>query len=213
MRTWILGSVLLVATSQAARADWPQFRGPLGDGVVPAGPGMQPNLLPLKWSESQNVIWKAPIPHKGWSTPVVMQGRIWLTTAAADGHDFFAICVDEATGHVLINKMLFHADQPEPLGNNVNCYASPSPAIESGRVYIHFGSYGPACLDSSTGAVLWTLRDRPCQHFRGLAHRSSFQGSPDSHNGWHRSAVPGRSTKTGKTVWKRTEQPTGTTWE
>ena len=66
--------------------------------------------LPLTWSETENVRWKTPIPHRGWSTPVVMDGQIWLTTATEDGHDFFAICVDADTGKVLHNKKLFHCD-------------------------------------------------------------------------------------------------------
>ena len=71
------------------------------------------------------------------------------------------------SGKILHNKKLFHSDQPEPLGNNVNCYASPSPAIEPGRVYVHFGSYGTACLDTANGEVLWQRDDLPCRHYRG----------------------------------------------
>ena len=62
---------------------------------------------------------------------------------------------------------LFHSDKPEPLGNNVNCYAACSPAIEPGRVYVHFGSFGTACLDTSTGKAIWKRDDLPCRHYRG----------------------------------------------
>jgi outer membrane protein assembly factor BamB len=134
------------------------------------GPGdTQPIGLPLHWSETQNVRWKTEIPYRGWSTPVVMNGQVWLTTATEDGHDFFAVCADAKTGQIRYNEKLFHCDAPEPLGNNVNCYAAPSPAIEPGRVYVHFGSYGTACLDTSTGAVLWKRDDLPCRHYRGPA--------------------------------------------
>jgi outer membrane protein assembly factor BamB len=75
--------------------------------------------------------------------------------------------VDEATGEIKYNVPLFHSDAPEPLGNVVNCYAAPSAAIEPGRVYVHFGSYGTACLDTATGSVLWKRDDLPCRHFRG----------------------------------------------
>ena len=71
------------------------------------------------------------------------------------------------TGKIVHNKKLFHCDSPEPLGNNVNCYAAPSPAIEPGRVYVHFGSYGTACLDTATGNVLWQRDDLQCRHYRG----------------------------------------------
>jgi outer membrane protein assembly factor BamB len=125
--------------------------------------------LPLTWSETNNVKWKTEIPYRGWSTPVVLGGQAWLTTATPDGHDFFAICVDSRTGQVLLNEKLFHCEKPEPLGNPVNTYATPSAAIEPGRVYVHFGSYGTACLDTSDFKVLWERQDLRCRHYRGPA--------------------------------------------
>jgi outer membrane protein assembly factor BamB len=148
-------------------ADWPAFRGPTGDGHVAVAKAPKPAGLPLHWNEKENVRWKTAIPERGWSTPVVRDNRVWLTTASADGHDFFVLCVDAVTGRILVNKKLFHAEHPEPLGNDVNCYASPSPAIERGRVYVHFGSYGTACLDTVTAGVIWQRSDLPCRHFRG----------------------------------------------
>ena len=82
-----------------------------------------------------------------------MGGQVWLTTATEDGHDFFAIGVDAETGKIRFNEKVFHSDNPEPLGNgaSMNCYATPSPVIEPGRVYVHFGSFGTACLDTAHG--------------------------------------------------------------
>ena len=158
-------SLALALMSTDLQADWPEFRGPTGDGHV----SHQPVGLPLDWSEAHNVTWKTEIPHRGWSTPVVLGNQVWLTTATPDGDDFFALCLDAATGKVLFNQRLFHCDNPEPLGNNVNTYASPSPAIEPGRVYLHFGTYGTACLDSKTFQTLWKRTDINCRHFRGPA--------------------------------------------
>jgi outer membrane protein assembly factor BamB len=160
-------TILLAANLSAVQAAWPDFRGPYGDGHVSAPGDDKAVGLPLEWSESKNINWKTEIPLRGWSTPVIMGGQIWLTTATEDGHDFYAICVDEATGKILYNVPLFHSDAPEPLGNAVNCYAACSPVIESGHVYVHFGSYGTACLDTGTGNVLWKRDDLPCRHFRG----------------------------------------------
>jgi len=154
-------------TGIPARTDWPEFRGPWGNGHAGAPGDAEALGLPLDWSETKNVTWKTPIPHRGWSTPVVLEGQVWLTTATIDGHDFFAICVDAGTGQVRFNEKVFHTENPEPLGNNVNGYASPSPVIEPGRVYVHFGSYGTACLDTATGQVLWERRDLSCRHYRG----------------------------------------------
>ncbi|MGD0090138.1 MAG: PQQ-binding-like beta-propeller repeat protein [Planctomycetota bacterium] len=148
-------------------AEWPEFRGPWGNGHVSAPGDAVPTGLPLRWSETENIKWKTEIPHRGWSTPVVLGGQVWLTTATLDGHDFFAVCVDAETGKIRFNEKLFHADKPEPLSNNVNCYASPSPVIEAGRVYVSFGSYGTACLDTATCKVLWERRDLACRHYRG----------------------------------------------
>jgi outer membrane protein assembly factor BamB len=168
MRPSIFAALSLIASLACAtiRADWPEFRGPYGNGHV-AAPGSKAAGLPLTWSETENVRWKTPIPYRGWSTPVVLGGQAWLTTATEDGHDFFAICVDANSGKILHNKKLFHCDNPEPLGNNTNCYAACSPAIEPGRVYVHFGSYGTACLDTETGNVVWQRDDLKCRHYRG----------------------------------------------
>ncbi len=151
----------------SATTDWPAFRGPWGDGQVSA-PGETRQLgLPLTWSETEGVVWKTPIPERGWSTPAIMEGKIWLTSASVDGNDFYVLWVDAATGQIRLNQKLFHCDAPEPLGNKVNCYATPSPALEPGRVYLHFGSYGTACLDTTTGKTLWQRQDLPCRHYRG----------------------------------------------
>jgi outer membrane protein assembly factor BamB len=157
----------LAGVAAPARADWPDFRGPWGDGHVSAPGNAKPIGFPLHWSETENVKWKTAIPFRGWSTPVVMDGQVWLTTATEDGHDFFALCVDAETGKILFNEKLFHCDTPEPLGNNVNSYATPSPVMEHGRVYVHFGSYGTACLDTATAHVVWQRDDLKCRHYRG----------------------------------------------
>jgi outer membrane protein assembly factor BamB len=188
----------------SARADWPEFRGPFGDGSVSPDGTTKRLGLPIHWSETENVQWKTAIPDRGWSTPVVLGGQIWLTTATVDGHDFFAICVEAENGKILFNEKLFHCDNPEPLGNNVNAYATPSPVIEPGRVYIHFGSYGTACLDTKTGDVLWRREDLRCRHYRGPSSSPvlfrdllilTFDGADLQY-------LVALDKKTGKTVWK-----------
>ena len=165
----LLPLVFVILGGPAARADWPEFRGPWGNGQASAPGDTKPAGLPLRWSETNNVKWKTEIPHRGWSTPVVMGGQVWLTTATLEGHDFFAIGVDAETGQIRFNENVFHSDNPEPLGNgaSMNCYATPSPVIEPGRVYVHFGRFGTACLDTSTGKALWKREDLQCRHYRG----------------------------------------------
>ncbi len=197
---------LLVFGALAVRADWPEFRGPWGDGHVAAPGDTHPIGLPLHWSETNNVKWKTEIPHRGWSTPVVMGGQVWLTTATEDGHDFFAISVDAESGKIRFNEKVFHSDNPEPLGNgaSMNCYATPSPVIEPGRVYVHFGSFGTACLDRETGKVLWKRNDLPCRHYRGPSSSLiTFQNllilTMDGADLQYHVAL---DKKTGETVWK-----------
>ena len=198
--------ILLAFGCPAAQADWPEFRGPRGDGHVSAPGDTNPVGLPLHWSETNNIKWKTEIPHRGWSTPVVMGGQVWLTTATVDGHDFFAICVDAETGKVRFNEKVFHSENPESLGNgaSMNSYATCSPVIEPGRVYVHFGSFGTACLETATGKVLWKRDDLPCRHYRGPSSSPVLYGNlliltMDGANLQYHEAL---DKQTGKTVWK-----------
>jgi len=190
------------AGTKALQPGWPEFRGPWGNGI--AAPPGAPLGLPLVWNETTNIKWKTPIPLQGWSSPVVMEGNVWVTTATLDGHDFYVICLDAETGKILFNEKMFHSDTPEPLGNNVNSYASPSPVIEPGRVYVHFGSYGTACLDTATCQPIWKRQDLPCRHYRGPGSSPvlfedllilTFDGADLQY-------LAALDKKTGKTVWK-----------
>jgi outer membrane protein assembly factor BamB len=164
-----LSLALLAGMGWNVQADWPEFRGPWGNGQASAPGDTRGAGLPLDWSETHNVRWKTEIPFRGWSTPVVLGGQVWLTTATEEGHDFYAVGLESATGRMLHNVKVFHSDDPEPLGNgaSMNCYATPSPVIEPGLVYVHFGSAGTACLDTKTSKVVWKRNDLPCRHYRG----------------------------------------------
>ena len=199
-----MGLILWAGGGLARGVDWPEFRGPWGNGHVSAPGDTKPIGLPLRWSETNNVRWKTEIHDRGWSTPAVMGGQVWLTTATEDGHDFFVIRVNAETGKIELDEKLFHCDAPEPLGNNVNCYATPSPALEAGRVYAHFGSYGTACLDTGTGKVLWKRDDLPCRHYRGPSSSPiSFENlvilTFDGADLQYHVAL---DKQTGRTVWK-----------
>lgn len=181
-----------------AAENWPEFRGPTGDGHSAA------TGLPVTWSETENVVWKTPIHGRAWSTPVVWGRQVWMTTATEDGREMFAVCVDRDTGKVLLDRKLFENARPEPLGNDVNSYGSPSPVIEEGRVYVHFGSYGTACLDTRTFKTVWERRDLPCRHFRGpgsspILYRDHLILTMDGVDVQYMAAL---DKKSGKTVWK-----------
>jgi outer membrane protein assembly factor BamB len=135
-----------------------------------------------------------------------MAGQIWLTTATEDGHDFFAIGIDAGSGQMRFNEKVFHSDHPEPLGNgaSMNCYATPSPVIEPGRVYVHFGRFGTACLDTSNGKTIWKREDLQCRHYRGPASSLiSFENLViATMDGVDVQYLVALDKQTGKTVWK-----------
>jgi outer membrane protein assembly factor BamB len=130
--------------------DWPQFRGPTGQGVS------DERGLPLTWSENKNVRWKVAIPGRGWSSPVVQGDRIWLTTATEEGKSLRAIAVDRNTGAILQNVEVFQLKSAK-LANTKNSFASPTPVVEGDRVYLHFGAFGTACITQS-GEIVWKTR-------------------------------------------------------
>jgi outer membrane protein assembly factor BamB len=194
----------LAAVQGHATKNWPEFRGPWGDGHVSAPGDTNIAGFPLRWSETENVKWKTEIHDRGWSTPVVMGGQVWLTTATADGHDFFVLCLDADTGEIHFDEKVFHCENPESLGNNVNSYATPSAAIEPGRVYVHFGSYGTACLETATGKVVWKRDDLPCRHYRGPSSSPVLYGDKVilTMDGVNLEYTVALDKETGRTVWK-----------
>ena len=140
----------LLVFSIIIAADWPQFRGPTGQGHS------DQRGLPLTWSETKNVRWKVEIPGKGWSSPVIQGDQIWLTTATEEGRSLRAISIDRNTGAIRQNVEVFRLKSPKQT-NSKNSFASPTPVLEGDRVYVHFGAYGTAGMTAS-GEIVWKTR-------------------------------------------------------
>lgn len=141
---------VLAPTPQARAADWFQFRGP-------GGQGHADGTVPTEWGEGKNLLWKVPLPGKGWSSPVVAAGRIYLTTAVQqpDGtHSLRALCLDAADGKIAWNTEVLVEPAGAPTPHQKNSRASPTPVVADGKVFVHFGHSGTAALDLK-GAVLW----------------------------------------------------------
>jgi outer membrane protein assembly factor BamB len=157
-----VGVLLLSAGSiLSSQADnWPELRGPESNGHAAAA------RPPLSWGETNHVVWKTPIHDLGWSSPVVWENQVWLTTATKDGRQMFALGVDAETGRVVRDIKVFDTPDPAHVAS-ANSYASPTSAIETGRVYVHYGTYGTACLDTRDGKILWSRRDLNCDHHEG----------------------------------------------
>jgi outer membrane protein assembly factor BamB len=139
--------------------NWTHFRGSNLNGIsVTDG-------IPLIWDES-NTKWRTEIHGKGHSSPVVFENQVWITTATIDGRELYAVCLDYQTGKVIFDIKVFTND--DVIGKHgINTYASPTPCIEKGFVYVHFGSLGTACLRTSDGSVVWKRTDLKCNHVQG----------------------------------------------
>ncbi len=176
--------------------NWTSYRGPTDQGHSDSAG------LPTRWSERENVVWKTPIEGKAWSSPVIWGDRIWLTTASEDGTELSAISIDKNSGKIVVTRRQTVAGPQYCIP--FNSYASPSPVIEEGRVYVSFGSPYNACLDSNSGEVIWERTDFVCNHFRGAGSSPflykdllilHFDGSD-------RQYVVALDKRTGKTLWK-----------
>ena len=180
-------AMLCCALTQAGD-EWPDFRGPDGQGHSAA------TGLPSTWSESQNVVWKTPIPGTGWSSPVIYGDEVWLTTAVpSDKPDegttpskddyrpakpgsgtivspkplsLRALCVSLQSGKIIKNIEVFFIEKPGNIHAR-NSYASPSPVLEKDRLYVHFGTYGTACVSTAEPKVLWRNTSMKLDHQNG----------------------------------------------
>ena len=148
VRTAIALTVALSST--LAAEDWPEFRGPTGQGHSTE------RGLPLEWSETRNVVWKVPVPGRGWSSPVVANGRLWLTTATDEGGGSLRLLsYDVATGRAVTDTEVFKV-RGSRSPNVKNSRASPTPIVDGDRVYVHFGADGTAAV-TTDGKVAWKV--------------------------------------------------------
>jgi len=192
--------LLALCSSATSWAEWPQFRGPAGDGHAPNGP------LPSQWSETENVCWKTPIPGLGWSSPVIVGNQVFLTTAVPQGgddepHDLQLVCVDLTNGRIQFASTLFEQQGPVQM-HKKNSHASPTPLVRDGRVYVHFGPHGTACT-TLDGKPIWkqTLPYKPV-HGNGGSPVLAGDTLVISCDGGDDQYVVGLDCASGKTRWR-----------
>ena len=219
-------ALTLIAAATVQGEDWPQFRGPGGQGHSTA------KDLPLHWSESRNVRWKAPIVGRGWSSPVVLDKLVWLTTSVETEASLQekqqalervgmpvpaphfarqvilkAIALDYSSGRIAHDVSLFEVNEPVVI-NATNSYASPTPVAQAGRIYCDFGAMGTACLDTGSGKVLWSRRFV-------VEHQVGPGSSPIlyqnllilTRDGCDQQYLVALDKATGKTIWKTDRPP------
>ena len=188
-------------------ADWGQFRGPLGNGVaVDSNP-------PIHWSSERNVKWKIMVPGQGWSSPVIGGGRVYLTAAvpSSDGHTLKAIGLDSRSGKTIWDTVVFKQPGDAPGIHGKNSHASPTPVLADGRLYVHFGHQGTACLDTN-GKILWTNRTIHYAPVHGNGGSPVLSGDRlvFSVDGANQTFIVALNTKDGSEVWRR-ERGSGAT--
>lgn len=233
MLVCIFAASLLAEGTARPRAfagdDWPQFRGPHGDGVV------LDQVVPVEFDESANVTWKTPLPGRAWSSPVVADGVIWMTTAVelvptederlamlresgieekkmkglavAKSIALKLISVDLRSGSVLRTIDLTTVEGPDAI-HSLNSYASPTPVLDGPHLYCHFGTYGTFCVDRESGNVTWQ-RTFPLEHGVGpgsspFVHDSLLVLIQD---GMDRQYVVALDKTTGETRWETDRPP------
>ncbi|HAM10100.1 MAG TPA: quinonprotein alcohol dehydrogenase, partial [Bacteroidales bacterium] len=199
---FLIAGILLVNNhATAQQTNWSHFRGNNLNGISDS------ENLPVQWNEAQNILWKIPIAGKGWSSPVVWGEQVWLTTASPYGREMSGICLNSKTGREIFNIRLFELDKTYSK-HDFNTYATPTPCIEQGFVYIHFGTSGTACLRTTDGSVVWKRTDLNCEHIQGPASSPviyknmlilHLEGSDIQY-------IVALDKTTGKTIWK-TDRP------
>lgn len=212
----IFAAVALVASTGFAE-DWTEFRGPSGQGKSGV------TSLPLHWSETENVAWKVPIEGEGWSSPVVAAGRIYLTTAVPLGADtdnagsdksrsLRVICLDAKDGGSLWDRELFQQSGEGIQIHKKNSHASATPILDGGRLFVHFGPAGTACLTTG-GEVVWKTNELKFSPVHGnggspVLYRDKQRGDTliVTCDGADKQFVAGISAATGEVKWKTDRQ-------
>jgi outer membrane protein assembly factor BamB len=166
---------LNLPAAPSPEANWPQFRGTGARGVATNA------SLPEHWSATENVAWKAEIPGRGWSSPIVWGERVFLTTAVSSGepeppkkglyfggerpnaprpeHEWKMVCLDLVSGKMRWERVAKQAEPAEPR-HLKNTYASETPVTDGERVYAYFGNVGVFCLDLE-GHPVWSKALEP----------------------------------------------------
>jgi len=202
----LLSSFFCSSSSLTAAEEWSRFRGPTGDGHSTAVG------LPLEWNASENIAWKVKVPGLGWSSPIVHQGKIFLTTSVptdekgiTDDQALHTLCLDPTTGETLWDVAVFEQSKDSNIRiHGKNSHASPTPIAENGRIYVHYGAHGTACL-TVDGKIVWKNTDLQYQAQHGNGSSPILAGDllVASCDGRDIAYLVALNKNTGKIVWKK----------
>ncbi len=223
-----VAAVFLAVCCPADAETWSQFRGPRGNGIATG------HVSPVQFGENENVTWRTELPGKGWSSPVLADGVIWVTTAIervpteeeriallkkaeieekkfkqlsiAKSIELKLLAIDYKTGSILRTIDLVDFEAPDAI-HAVNSYASPTPVIDGPNIHCHFGNYGTFCVDRNSHQLVWQRR-LPLKHSVGPGSSPFLYGSllVLIQDGLERQYVVALKKDSGETVWE-TERP------
>jgi len=197
MRLITLSLLIFFPSSILRSADWPQFRGPDGQGHSDA------KNIPIEWSEEENITWKSTVPGQGYSSPVIAGNQIWMTSSQDGGKSLHAVCLDKTTGKLLYDVEVLRTGNAGPK-HRLNGYASPTPVLDGEHVYVHFGPRGTVCLNT-TGKVLWKNTQFEFNVIQGAASSPILHGNILilTCDGIDNQFIVALDKKTGKIKWKQ----------
>jgi outer membrane protein assembly factor BamB len=196
--TSVRSSFIFLAMLTFAHAEnWPQFRGPGGDGHS------KETNLPITWSERENVTWKVALPGRGWSSPTISGNEIWLTAATDSDRSLRLLSVDARTGQLGRDVEIFKLPAAVK-GHAKNSGASPTPILDGDRIYVHFGSYGTACVKRD-GTIVWRTQELKYAQVHGpggspVLFENLLIFNADGHDTQFVAAL---DKDTGKLVWRK----------
>lgn len=197
LRRYCLVAFLLLMPNFAPAENWPSWRGPHNDGQSAE------RNLPAKWSPTENIVWKIPLPEAGNSTPIVWGDRIFLTQATDKGRSRGLLCFDRSGRHLW--QRLIEYREKEPTHEN-NPFCSGSPVTDGERVIACFGSAGVYCWDFA-GKELWHRDLGPLRHTFGTAPSPILSGELVIL--WYgpslKQTLYALDRQSGKTVWQHDE--------
>ncbi|MEZ6040938.1 MAG: PQQ-binding-like beta-propeller repeat protein [Planctomycetaceae bacterium] len=218
---WLLPVLTICLTTGVRADDWAQFRGPGARGVSSS------TELPDRWSEEENVQWKTPVAGRGWSSPIIVGDRVFLTTVTRDTgkpedarpglyfggnrekpddvpHAWKAICLDLNTGDQIWERNL-HQGKPQRPRHIKNSYASETAVSDGERLFVLFGDVGLYCL-TPEGELIWQQDLPPCRTrfdwgtaASPVLHNGRLYFVSDSEEASYLSAV---DCQTGKQIWR-----------
>ncbi|MFM2143504.1 MAG: Polyvinylalcohol dehydrogenase precursor, partial [Verrucomicrobiota bacterium] len=196
---------LLIATTSLFAADWPAWRGPTGDGHAAAG-----QKLPVKWSENENLVWKAAVRGRGHGSPIVVGDQVLLATADVETDEQLVLSFDRATGKSRWEAVV-HRGNLNTKGHKISSQASSDVVSDGERLFVNFlnnAAIFTTALDLS-GKQLWQRRVCDFQVHQGFGsspviYQNIVLVSADHRGG---GKMTGLNKLTGEIVWQQDRPP------